>query len=95
MERTLWNKLQEAVDNNLSTRFLLIDRYGGIIKRRAYRVKHRRKRTLTGSIMRGCGGGWSMKKPLWSYMGRFLRMTDGMKICCCQRLKRWNVWKTV
>ena len=33
MERTLWNKLQEAVDNNLSTRFLLIDRYGGIIKR--------------------------------------------------------------
>ena len=33
MERTLWNKVQEAVDNNLSTRFLLIDRYGGIIKR--------------------------------------------------------------
>lgn len=34
MERTLWNKVQEAVDNNLSTRFLLIDHYGGIIKRR-------------------------------------------------------------
>lgn len=33
MERILWNKVQEAVDNNLSTRFLLIDRYGGIIKR--------------------------------------------------------------
>lgn len=33
MERTLWNKLQEAVDNNLSTRFQLIDRYGGIIQK--------------------------------------------------------------
>ena len=33
MSRFLFQKLEEAIDNNLTTRFQLIDRYGGIIQK--------------------------------------------------------------